>query len=328
MARQFTAANSEYFEVPSTPITALPFSIFCKFNLESTGALVIAGGVGANFAGGDRVTLEVNASDAATVRVGATAATSSLTLSSTTWYSVLGRGDSGGTIECTVDGANSGTNTGATFPTVVRTRIGARPGGSAANHFDGLIAEFAMWNVLLTDAEDASLAADASPAFIRPNALVYYDRMIRGRLSTGGDSFDIVGGLTLTDNNTVTVGAHPPGMFYPGRHHIITAPSGVPAITYTFRSGIRLFTAANWSPDRAIVFEASIRATAGTARARLFDVTAAAAVANSEVTTTSSSMTRLRSAAITLVDGNEYRMQTGKAVGSTGFYLAGHNLWT
>lgn len=115
----------------------------------------------------------------------------------------------------------------------------------------------------------------------------------------------------------------------PHRLFSLTFYSGnaLSGVVYTFDSGIRLYTEANWHKDFAVVFESTIRATVGTARSRLFDITAAAAVANSEVTTTSGSMVRLRSAALTLVDGNEYRLQTGKIAGDSGFILNGHTIW-
>ena len=72
-----------------------------------------------------------------------------------------------------------------------------------------------------------------------------------------------------------------------------------------------LFTAANFDSAFGHYFEAFFRAVSGTANARLYDNTAAAAVAGSELSTMSSSNVRLRSGSLTLVDGNVYVAQFG-----------------
>ncbi len=74
-----------------------------------------------------------------------------------------------------------------------------------------------------------------------------------------------------------------------------------------------LYTSANFGAGVNHYLEVHVRANTGTAFARLYDVTAAAVVSGSTVSTTSSSIARLRSSALTLVDGNEYVVQFGKA---------------
>lgn len=69
-----------------------------------------------------------------------------------------------------------------------------------------------------------------------------------------------------------------------------------------------LFTSANWG-TQSFFLEVYMRATVGTAEAELYNVTDNATVANSGVSTTSTSLVRLRSTAITLVNGKEYRVQ-------------------
>ena len=56
-------------------------------------------------------------------------------------------------------------------------------------------------------------------------------------------------------------------------------------------------------------FLAYLRATTGTGYARLYDLTAGAAVAGSEVSTTESLLTLIQSGSIILVDGHEYQPQ-------------------
>ena len=58
----------------------------------------------------------------------------------------------------------------------------------------------------------------------------------------------------------------------------------------------------------------------GTAKARIYNVTDAAAVAGSEVTTTSTTYVRLRSGAVTLANTKEYQVQFGADGSDGGFF--------
>jgi hypothetical protein len=66
-----------------------------------------------------------------------------------------------------------------------------------------------------------------------------------------------------------------------------------------------------------IYFEVTMMTSAGTGYARLYNNTDGAAVANSEITTTSTSMVRVRSSALTLTSGKEYTMQLKGETGTT-----------
>lgn len=85
-----------------------------------------------------------------------------------------------------------------------------------------------------------------------------------------------------------------------------------------------LYQSANWG-GAAWYLEVYLRATSAKAMARLYDVTAAAAVANSVVTDDNApdglaTALRLRSVALTLVDAHEYRVQFGVQDGGAGGY--------
>lgn len=71
-----------------------------------------------------------------------------------------------------------------------------------------------------------------------------------------------------------------------------------------------LYTAANWV-GAAFYFEVYMKATSGTVYSRVYDVTASAEVASSELSTAETSSTQLRSSAITLTDTHVYMLQTG-----------------
>lgn len=59
-----------------------------------------------------------------------------------------------------------------------------------------------MWNVALTDSENASLAAGFTPDQIRPQSLQFYAPLVR-------DLIDVRGGRTITNVNNATVAVHP-----------------------------------------------------------------------------------------------------------------------
>lgn len=108
--------------------------------------------------------------------------------------------------------------TGAT--TLDRTTIGVlHVGGSEANYFNGQLAEIGVWNVQLTAAEIAALAAGFSPMMIRPSALVLYAPLVRDILDRKGNAFTASG---------TTVVAHP-RIIYPHRKpawHVAAAGGG------------------------------------------------------------------------------------------------------
>ncbi len=72
-----------------------------------------------------------------------------------------------------------------------------------------------------------------------------------------------------------------------------------------------LYTSANWSSGISIRLESTYRATSSEVKVRLYDESAASAVSSSELTTSGTTLARSRTSALTLVDGNEYRVQVG-----------------
>ena len=72
-----------------------------------------------------------------------------------------------------------------------------------AGYSSGREAEVGIWNVALTDAEVAILAAGYSPLFVRPQNLVYYFPLIRD------DDNCLMSGVNLTAVGTPEVIEHP-----------------------------------------------------------------------------------------------------------------------
>lgn len=97
-----------------------------------------------------------------------------------------------------------------------RTEIGVEyhTSGTLAQPWNGQIAEAAVWDVALTDAEMAALAKGVSPLLVRPTSLVYYWPII-GQYSPEIDLIS-AGGMTVTGT---AVAAHP-RVFMPKRSRV------------------------------------------------------------------------------------------------------------
>jgi len=102
-----------------------------------------------------------------------------------------------------MDGGSSATNTTTVTQSAQnRLVIGANYSTTLGGYCDADIAEVGVWNVELTAAEIASLAAGMTCDKVRPQSLVFYAPLVR-------DLIDAKGGLTITNNNTATVVNHP-----------------------------------------------------------------------------------------------------------------------
>jgi hypothetical protein len=94
-------------------------------------------------------------------------------------------------------------------------------------------------------------------------------------------------------------------------------------IVYASYGGPFLLEKVNYDLDMAYYLEVYMRATSGTAHARLLNVTDNAAISLSELSTVSSTFTRLRSSALALADSKEYAVQLGVQGADTGEAKAG-----
>lgn len=74
--------------------------------------------------------------------------------------------------------------------------------GNDGAFFNGDIADVGIWNVALTAAEIASLAAGVACSKIRPQSLQFYAPLVR-------DLIDVRDGRVITNNNGATVANHP-----------------------------------------------------------------------------------------------------------------------
>ena len=82
-----------------------------------------------------------------------------------------------------------------------RAHVAAGGPGSA---IEGSIAEAAIWNGVLTDAEIAVLATGIRPILVRPESLALYLPLIRD------NDKDLIGGLSFTVTGTASISDHAP----------------------------------------------------------------------------------------------------------------------
>ena len=131
-------------------------------------------------------------------------------LSTGVWQHVAGRknGNGASNISVHLNGVVNGTGSSVNpIPdTANNFRVGADMAGAIG--FDGRIAEVALWNVALSDAEIAALATGANPLRVHPNNLAAYYPL--WGVGAGGEP-DLSGnGQTLTEVGTVGVADHAP----------------------------------------------------------------------------------------------------------------------
>jgi hypothetical protein len=207
MAYDFNGSN-QYLSIGSAPATALPITMACWFNSDST--TVNQRLVGLYESGSSYVDLGIRGADAGdpvaavantngTVQIVGTTAG----YSANTWHHACGVFTSTTSRTAYIDGGNSatGTNTIAQVGNISTTRIGNF--FTDIQYMDGRIAEVGIWNVALTQPEIASLARGMTCEKVRPQSLVFYTPLVR-------DLIDYKGGLTINNINSVAAqGTHP-----------------------------------------------------------------------------------------------------------------------
>ena len=135
--------------------------------------------------------------------------------STNTWHHVTAVFANATSRAAYLDGGNKGTDASSRSPAGLDTTIiGYSADSTPVDPFSGRIAEVGVWNVALTDADVAQLAAGYSPLFVRPESLVAYYSLIRD------EDQDRVGGYDLTPNNTPSIAAHP-AVYYPCAQSIV-----------------------------------------------------------------------------------------------------------
>ena len=240
MARSFASASTHYaVHTANGIVTAAPISMACFFRVPeiTTRHFILStyylGGSNDRFAlqlwghiGGDPVAFQVFETSGGLQDT----ATTSTGYSANVWQHAAGVKVASGNTYAYLNGGSKGTDSAhsATPANIDQARIAAFPGGFYANCE---IAEAAIWNIVLTDAEVAILALGYSPLLIRPQNLVAYWPLI-GRMSP---EIDIVGGFDMVLINAPGTIPQPP-VFRPAINQILTPNSEI----YVPRPGVAL----------------------------------------------------------------------------------------
>lgn len=215
MARNFERASSQRLVNAGAPVTAYPLTMACWFRaseaLNNKYLISIGDSAALSWFGLEATsseTVQAEAADAGLVRT----ATATGNFSIDTWTHAAAVFASSTSRSAYRDGTNKATDTYNWIPTGLdKVSIGVRNSSAYENYFSGDIAEAAIWDVALTDAEIAMLAKGASPVMVRPASLVSYWPLI-GRESPEPDR---VGGYNLTLTNAPIAAAHPRIFYVP-----------------------------------------------------------------------------------------------------------------
>ncbi len=221
MARLFDDANVEYL-IGSNPVSNHAFTMGCWFNVDNdaiehelmaltdnTGASNMFLMQAAGQEGGDPVRIW------AATGTGSEGTESLTGFTTNTWHHACTIFASGTSRSAYIDGGSKDTGIIdiGNLADIDTLGIGAGiyNGGTILGETSGSIAEAAVWNAALTDAEVSILALGYSPLFVRPQNLVFYMPLVRD------EDNDLIGGLNFTavsGNSGPAVSKHPP-IIYP-----------------------------------------------------------------------------------------------------------------
>jgi hypothetical protein len=206
MAYSFVRTSSQNLSTSSTPVTTYPATIAALCRTSNTTNNQTLASINRGNTENFFINIEgaVNDKFGVFVNTGATGVNSTSTYPVGNYFSGVGVFSSSTSRTAYLDGGSSATDaTSALTTSLVAIRIGALTiNNSIFDYMDGQLAEIAIWNVALTDAEAVSLAKGFKPTRIRPQSLVFYAPLIRTLQDTRG-------GRVITNNNSATVAAHP-----------------------------------------------------------------------------------------------------------------------
>jgi hypothetical protein len=205
MAYSFNGTDQS-LSTASSPVTAAPLTMFVQLNSGAAGnrrAFAIT-----RPSTNDRFVIEQNGStypiqvrfENNQVSVNFGVIGGAAVTSQNTWVAVTGITASSTSRFVFTNATKSTENTSNVTPATAGMII--RFANQAGSFFNGLLAEAAIWDVVLTDDEAASLAQGFKPSRVRPQSLQFYAPIVR-------ELRDLRGGLTITNNNTATVADHP-----------------------------------------------------------------------------------------------------------------------
>ena len=179
MARLFDDAASDGLENLTTPITGVPLTLACWFRSDSLTLKQILMQVGTDGSGANLYSLRLagNAGgdpvQACTTAGGETFASTTSGYSADTWHHAAAVFASNTSRIVYLDGGNSAEGTTNRVPSGINAlSLGIELDNTFP--FSGRLAEAGLWNIALSAAQIALLAAGVSPLRIRPDALKGY----------------------------------------------------------------------------------------------------------------------------------------------------------
>jgi len=205
-------AIRSYLLSSTSPITGYPATLACRyrtFDLAGSQFQFIMAAVESTSA--DRFSLSLNNSADPNPAAGATSSgtttnsVSSANISDNNWHHICGVFTSTTDRAVFSDGANKVSSAVSRVVTSFNQLLFGMQPTTTNMQFEGSICEPAIWNVALTDAEVAQLAAGASPLVVRPQNLVFYVPYL-GALR---EPIDIIGGRKLSVWNASPVEGPP-----------------------------------------------------------------------------------------------------------------------
>ena len=212
MARLFNGTNAA-LRATSTPVTAAPLTIACRFN-QTTSAAQLLVSVGVN-GGVDRFQLFTSGTTSIAVAAFAGGAGSSgqATIAGSPtagqWHHAAGVFESSASRSAYWNGVAGTPETTAATPSGVNSIvIGARYNTTLGAYFGGSIAEVCIWNAALTAEEINSHFLGFPGRLIRPSAIRFYAPLVR-------NIQDLAGGITLSELGTGTTASDHPRIIYP-----------------------------------------------------------------------------------------------------------------
>lgn len=213
MSRAFVRANSDYLNFASAPASGTPLTIACwaQRDLDAT-ALVLAA-IGVNDTSGNYHHIEINTDGRCRARTSNNGSNVSAFSGSgsgvalDTWAHFAGVFTSATSRAAFINGGSKGTNSSSSTPTgtfngvaIGRTMAGTR------NYHSGLLAEVAIWDIALSDAEVATLATGVKANTVQSGNLVFYAPIL------GNDSPEpelVTSGSVTVNGTTAEPSDHP-----------------------------------------------------------------------------------------------------------------------